>query len=110
MKNEERTINFEKFIDYVQNNYRQKLNDIDYELLNEIANNYNKRDIFDALKYCKKRSNSLLYLIDALENEYYKESKSENLIPSWFEEDLKPEPLDDEDIKWLEDFHKRHSN
>ena len=58
-----RRVRFDKFIDYIQENYRTRLNSKDYEFLQEIADHYTADEIINAISYCKeKKSDSLIYL------------------------------------------------
>ena len=103
-----RRVNFEKFIDYVQENYRIKLNDIDYEILHEIANTYSREEIKLALDYCKeKKTDSLIYLQQALKQKYYQNEKI-SIVPKWLDMEIKAEPLTEEDKEWVRYFYKKY--
>lgn len=106
-----RRVRFDKFIDYIQENYRTRLNPRDYEFLQEIADNYTAEEIMNAITYCKeKKSDSLIYLQDALKNKYYQQEKTISEEPKWFKEELKAEPLDDEDKEWARAYCKKYSD
>ena len=106
-----RRVRFDKFIDYIQENYRTRLNPKDYEFLQEIADNYTADEIMNAITYCKeKKSDSLIYLQDALKNKYYQQEKTISEEPKWFKEELKAEPLDDEDKEWARAYYKKYSD
>lgn len=103
-----RRVRFDKFIDYIQENYRTRLNSKDYEFLQEIADNYTAEEIMNAISYCKeKKSDSLIYLQDTLKNKYYRQEKIMSEEPKWFKEELKAVPLDDEDKEWARDYYKK---
>ena len=104
-----RRVRFDKFIDYIQENYRTRLNSIDYEFLQEIADNYTAEEIMNAISYCKeKKSDSLIYLQDALKNKYYQQEKTTSEEPKWFKEELKAEPLDEKDKEWARSYYKKY--
>lgn len=103
-----RRVRFDKFIDYIQDNYRTRLNPKDYEFLQEIADNYTAEEIMNAITYCKeKKSDSLIYLQNTLKNKYYQQEKIMSEEPKWFKEELKAEPLDDEDKEWARTYYKK---
>ena len=104
-----RRVRFDKFIDYIQENYRTRLNPKDYEFLQEIADNYTAEEIINAITYCKeKKSDSLIYLQDALKNKYYQQEKTISEEPKWFKEELKAEPLDAEDKEWARSYYEKY--
>lgn len=104
-----RRVRFDKFIDYIQENYRMHLNPKDYEFLQEIADNYTADEIMNAITYCKeKKSDSLIYLQDALKNKYYQQEKTISEEPKWFKEELKAEPLDEEDKERARAYYKKY--
>lgn len=99
-------VNLEKFIDYIQKNYRSSLVPVDYEIITEIADNYPREEIIKAMNYCKsKKSNSLMYLKDALSKKYY-EDLDNSIVPDWMNKDLKAEPLSDEEKQEMEELLK----
>ncbi len=103
-----RSVNLNKFITYVETNYRTNLNSMDYEILKEIAKEYPAQEIKLALDYCKgKKTNSLIYLQDALNKKYY-QNEQVGIVPSWIDEELKAEPLDEEDKEWCRKFYKKY--
>lgn len=105
---EARRVNFAKFTDYIQKNYRKNLNECDYKILQAITNTYSNNEIKLALDYCKdKGTDSLIYLQKCLKQGYYK-NNNENKTPSWFEEDLSGDSLDEEDKEWLRNFYKKY--
>ena len=103
-----RRVRFDKFIIYIQENYRINLNSQDYEILQEIADNYSPKEIMLAIEYCKqKKTDSLFYLQKTLIKKYYQNEKQVEL-PNWLENEMKSEPLDEEDKKWLRNFYKKY--
>lgn len=87
-----RRVRFDDFIDYIQKNYRMYLNSKDYEFLQEISENYFADEIMNAIDYCKKKkSDSLIYLRDALSNKYYEEQGSKKIEPRWLNQEIVPE-------------------
>lgn len=105
---EARRVNFDKLTEYIQKNYRSNLNERDYEILQAITNTYSNNEIKLAIAYCENNAtDSLMYLQKCLKQGYYKKITGDN-PPSWFEEDLKPEPLDKEDKEWMRNFYKKY--
>lgn len=103
-----RRVRFDEFITYIQENYRINLNSRDYEVLQTIADNYSAKEIMLAIDYCKqKKTDSLFYLQDALTKKYYQSEKQVD-VPNWFEDEIKTEPLSEDDKKWLRNFYKKY--
>ncbi len=104
-----RRVRFDKFVDYIQKNYRMHLNSRDYEMLQAIADDYNADEIMKAIEYSKNRgSDSLIYLQDALKNKYYQSQKEEEKGPDWLEKEVKKEPLDEEECEWARSFYYKY--
>lgn len=105
--NETRRVNLNRLIDYVQENYRKLTGGRDYELLQTIADTYPAEEIKQALDYCKeKKTDSLIYLQDALRHKYYL-SKPKPNEPSWLNETFEKEPLDEKDIAYFKEHFKQ---
>ena len=104
-----RRVRFDKFIDYIQENYRTRLNSKDYEFLQEIADHYTADEIINAISYCKeKKSDSLIYLQDALKNKYYQQKAEKEYEPSWLNLEIESEELDEEDKEWARSYYKKY--
>lgn len=104
-----RRVRFDKFIDYIQENYRTRLNSKDYEFLQEIADNYTAEEIINAITYCKeKKSDSLIYLQDALKNKYYQQKVEKEYEPNWLNLEIEQEELSEEDKEWARSYYKKY--
>ena len=104
-----RRVRFDKFIDYIQENYRMHLNAKAYEFLQEIADNYTAEEIINAITYCKeKKSDSLIYLQDALKNKYYQQEIKKDHEPSWLNLEIESEELDEKDKKYARSYYKKY--
>ena len=85
------------------------LNAKDYEFLQEIADNYTAEEIINAITYCKeKKSDSLIYLQDALKNKYYQQKAEKEYEPSWLNLEIESEELDEEDKERARAYYKKY--
>lgn len=111
MENKPRRVRFEKFIDYIQKEYRQcVLNNKDYEILEKLSKEYSANEIKQALDYCKnQKTDSLVYLEKCLLNKYYEQDGIVD-VPEWIQhpEICKSEPLSEEDKEWARGFYKKY--
>lgn len=106
-----RRVRFDDFIDYIQTNYRMHLNSKDYEFLEEISENYFADEVMKAIEYCKsKKSDSLIYLRDALSNKYYEnQSKTNAIEPKWLNQEINSErKLTKEDKMFAKYFYNKY--
>jgi hypothetical protein len=103
-----RRVRLQDFINYVEANYRKcTLNEKDYEIIKAIADNYSAKDIKLALDYCiEQGTDSLIYLKKTLDNKYYADTKK--IIPTWMDEKLESEPIDEEDKEWCRGFYEKY--
>lgn len=111
MEKKPRRVRFEKFVDYIQKEYRQcVLNSKDYEILEKLSKEYLAKEIKQALDYCKnQKTDSLVYLEKCLVNKYYEQEETIG-IPKWIQhpEICKAEPLTKEEQKELEEILKKY--
>lgn len=99
-------INLDMFINYVQENFRKNLYPMDYEILQNIANENKKEDIIKAINYCKeKKIDSIKYLQRVLTNKFYEEEKEILDNPKWLTEEIITEPLSKEDRQFARDYY-----
>jgi len=109
MSQEPRRVRFEKFVEYIQENYRMHVNSKDYEMLETIAKDYSAEEIMKAIEYSKSRgSDSLIYLQKVLKNKYYQVQKEEEKTPEWLDTEIKCELIDEEDKEWARNYYYKY--
>lgn len=101
-------INITKFINYIQTTYRTRISAIEYEKLMNIAKEYDREELLQAVDYCKnKGTDSINYLEKTLANKYYKSNLGIEL-PKWCDEELIAQPLDEEEKEWARNFYYKY--
>ncbi len=110
METKQRRVNLNKLITYIEKNYRTNLNERDYEFIKTIADSYLSKEIKLAIDYCKnKKTDSLVYLQDALAKKYYINKKQET-VPNWISnsELCVSDPMTKQEEKELENILKKY--
>lgn len=93
---------YDKFISYVQENYRLSLNYKDYEILKDIFENCDLSGLDNAVEYAKKKTDSLIYLKKILTTKEYEK----NLQPKWLNQELQSKPMSETELKEMEELLK----
>lgn len=79
----------------------------DYELLNEVIDNYSIEEIKEAIEISKsKNAKTIKYLIEVLKNPI----KKKTIHPKWMDQDIKKEELTQGELVELEDLYKEFKN
>lgn len=104
-KNRKEEIYKEEKFDTIQQ-FKSNLSPTDYELLNEVIDNYSLDQIKEAIEICKsKNAKTIKYLIQVLKNPI---KKTKTIHPKWMDEDLtfKDVELTDEEKRELDEIIK----
>ena len=101
---EENRIEYKEDIYNTLQTFKTNLTPNDYELINEVIDDYTLDQFKEAIEKSKENgAKSIKYLLQVLKNPI---KKKKVIKPKWLDEDIKAEPMDQGELEELENMYK----